>query len=488
MDNKFNINKVQDYFLAIANNNKERADDDFNNMPAKNFNIRSIFSIFDTNKDGKITRQEFNNVSEEEYNAFVDKLKEYNEQNNRASANNSIWNYAKMENYLNDHISPNEITEDEVLCDDLVAFYGEHSKDQPQKNNNGTNLSFEEVFNLKDMSQMTKEEIIAELNSYGIEPKSDNIKSLTRELGEARRKRAKYDIGSDAVDGHVGTFIQNRTNVCTVLAIISGMKDDELRQMFVFDEGHNFDNPMIDENGKKYWNIKFPIDKDNSKIVCVTEDEIKSGEIQIEEYGEIKTIKEFPEGDGDITAIAMAFVKRFGSDIVQSGEWSYITKNRFIKPEDTKYKDNQYMEMITDYKDLEGGIISNLSMDELKRKGFESKPLKDEDLSWIPNEEHRQDAQRSEGFIYTLENGQKVCISRHGIFLENGTKFEQHHAMVIKQYDEKTNELIISGNEFGNISEVRIPVELLQFCETASLPGTPGVDKTPDPGLIDRKI
>ena len=142
-------------------------------------------------------------------------------------------------------------------------------------------------------------------------------------------------------------------------------------------------------------------------------------------------------------------------------------------------------EMITDYKSLEGSIVSCLSSDELKRKGFDVKQLKSEDLSWIPNKTDRLLAQMSEGFVYTLDNGQRACITPIGIFLENGTKFAQKHAMEIRRYDEKTNELLISGNEFNNMSELRIPTELLQFCETASLPGTPGVDKTPDPGIKD---
>ena len=507
----FDINKVQQYFQEISkieiekynkncpdnkntNSPEEQAKEDIKNMPQKNFNIRSVFSLFDKNHDGKITRNEFNQVRETDYNSFVDGLKEYNIQNNRASENNSIWSYSKMESYLNDHTSPDEISEDEVLFDDIEAFYNKKEEDAPgikegviNKDYSGTH-GFEETFNLKDLSQMSNEEMIAELESYGIKPKSKNTQSLIYELTDARRERAKHDIGSDKIDGHIGTFVQNKTGVCTVLAQIGAMSDEEIQQLFIFDEGHDFDNPMVDENGKKYWNIKFPIDKDDSKIIRITEDEIKSGEIQIEEFGETKTIREFPEGDGDITAISMAFVKRFGSEIVQYGEWAYITKNRFTKPEDTKYKDNQHLEMISDYKSLEGSVIGGLNTDELRRKGFDAKQLKDEDLSWIPNKSNRIVVQMSEGIIYTLANGQRACISRHGVFLEDGRKIEQLHAMEIRRYDEKTNELLISGNEFNNISEVRIPVELLQFYETASLPGTPGVDKTPDPGIKDDKI
>lgn len=507
----FDINKVQKYFQEIGkkeiekynkicpdNKNtkslEEQAAEDIKNMPQKNFNIRSIFSLFDKNHDSKITRNEFEQVSEADYNSFVNGLKEYNIQNNRASENNSIWNYAKMQSYLNDHISPDEISEDEVLLDDVDAFYMDKKSSETGIKEDGENIDysgtfgFKETFNLKDLSQMTNEEMIAELESYGIKPKSKSTQSLILALTDARRERAKNDIGSNSVDGHIGTFVQNKTGVCTVLAQIGAMSDEEIRQLYVFDDGHSFDNPMIDENGKKYWKIKFPIDKDDSKIVQITEDELKSGEIKVKEFGETKTIRKFPEGDDDVTALSMAFVKRFGSEIVQYGEWSYITKNRFTKPEDIKYKDNQHLEMISDYKSLEGSVINGLSLDELKRKGFDAKQLKDEDLSWIPNKLYRSIAQLSEGIVYTLANGQNACISRHGVFLEDGTKFEQQHAMEIRRYDEQTNELIISGSEFSNISEVRIPVELLQFFETASLPGTPGVDQTPDPGLIDHKI
>lgn len=494
----FDVQKLQQYFferskaeLAKNANNEQtaeqRAQDDFNNAPNRNFNIRAIFSIFDANKDGKITREEFYAVEKNDYISFTDNLKEYNKQNSRASDNNSIWSYEQMEMYINDHGSPNVMDEDEVLFDDIEAFY--MAKDDSEKNNDVDKRlegarGFEETYDLKDASQMSNEEIIAELSLYGIQPKNNRAESLVLQLNDARRERAKYDIGSDKVDGHIGTFIQNKTGVCTVLAQIGAMNEEEIHQLFVFDEGYGFNNPMVDENGKKYWNIKFPIDGDNKdKIIRITEDEIKSGKIEIEEYGKKISIREFPEGDADITAITMAFVKRFGSGIVQTGEWAYITRNRFTKPEDEKFKDNQYLEKITDYKSLEGSVIGGLAPDELRRKGFDVKPLQDEDLSWIPNKSYRTIAKRSEGFIYTLSNGLKACVCRHGIFLSDGRKVEQSHAMEIRRYDEMTSELLISGSEFSNISELRLPIELLQFYETASLPGTPGVDDTPDPGI-----
>ena len=491
----FDINKIQKYFLErskaeIAKNPdlgqtaEQRARKDIEQMSSSNFNIRAIFSIFDANNDGKISREEFNMVSETEYNSFTNGLKQYNQQNRRADANDNIWSYAKMQTYINDHVSPDVITEDEVLLDNIEAFYmeKENSKKNVHKDYSGTH-GLEEIYNLKDISQMSAEEMVAELQSYGIKPKSLNTESLVFELTDARRERAIHDVGSNKVDGRIGTFAQNKTGVCTVLAQIGAMKEEEIKQLYVFSEGHDFDNPMTAENGEKYWDIRFPIDGENGQTIRITENEIKSGKIEMEELGQKVTVREFPEGDWDITAITMAFVKRFGSGIVQSGEWAYITRNRFTKPEETKFKDNQYLEKITDYKSLEGSVIGGLNSDELKRKGFEVKNLQNEDLSWIPNKTNRTIARMSEGFIYTLQNGLKACVSKHGVFLSDGRKIEQKHAMEIRRYDEQTNELLISGSEFTNISEVRLPVELLQFFETASIPGTPGVSETPDTGI-----
>ena len=56
--------------------------------------------------------------------------------------------------------------------------------------------------------------------------------------------------------------------------------------------------------------------------------------------------------------------------------------------------------------------------------------------------------------------------------------------MSIRGYDDATGELVISGSEFNNMSEIRIPGELSRYLEAASTAETPGVANTPEPDNV----
>lgn len=333
----------------------------------------------------------------------------------------------------------------------------------------------DEVHNLKDVSQMTLEEMKEELKSYGVNAGVEKESVIKAELQNAREERAVYDKGSDVVDGHIGTFVQGQSLYCSVLAHLDNMSDEEMQSMV---------QTKTDTNGQKIYVVTFPSDRcTEGNSVEVTEAELRSGEITVtEESGEQRTLNDFPKGDADVTMITMAFVKRFGTKISDKGAWIYNTENRFAKPGTQPFKDNQFLEDVTDYSTLVGRSINFLNSDELRRKGNDVKSsLENEDLSWIKDNTHRRMVQRSEGFVTTLSDGRKACIARHGILLSDGTKIENFHAMAIKGYDAQTKELIISGSEFNNMTQVRVPVELLQFMETGAPEGFPGVDRTPLP-------
>lgn len=331
----------------------------------------------------------------------------------------------------------------------------------------------DEVHNLKDISQMTPDEIHEELTTYGVTISSSeerNIANLTR----ARDVRAVHDKGSDDVDGHIGTYIQGQSKYCTVLAHLDNMSDEEIQSMV---------QTKTDENGQKVYVVTFPSDQGTEgNSVVVTEAELKSGEITVTEgNGEQRTLKDFPKGDADITMITMAYVKRFGSNISDNGAWIFNVENRFAMPGTQQFKDNQFLEDITDYSTLVGRSICFLNEGEIARKGYEVKSLTNEDLSWISNTTERNSASACAGLVTTLSDGRNVCITKNGIILSDGTKIENYHAMSVKGYDAQTKELIISGSEFNNMTQVRVPVELLKFMETAGHEGFPGVDRTPLP-------
>ena len=103
------------------------------------------------------------------------------------------------------------------------------------------------------------------------------------------------------------------------------------------------------------------------------------------------------------------------------------------------------------------------------------------DLSWMSPKE--QMAIIEPWATFELSNGLKGCIGKGGIQLSNGTRIVGFHALSVRRFDEKTNELVVSQNEFGNLSELRIPIELAKFLETASTPDAPGVKRTPIPDV-----
>ncbi len=479
----FDINKVQKYFNKI---NLSEADTNYLKENCSNFNIKAIFSIFDTNYDGKISKEEFEKISKEEYNQFISELNKYNKEQGFDIDKDSIWTYGQMKGYLN-HVFDTEgaytICEDEALFDNIGT-----SLIKPQNNISEDRQKFynekyknEQITTLKDISQMTESEIIAELKEYGIDTENKKISSLKHNLPEEREKRAIYDSGSNDVDGKVGTFVQTQNNkLCSVLAELMNMSETEIQELY--GEAGKTPETKIDENGEKYWEIQFPQDKNTDIKVKITENELNSGQITFTENDEKRTLGGiFPRGDADVTLLSMAFVKRFGTSIMRGGAWAMQTKSKFSQE---KYMDNQHLELMNDYSILVHNQIGMLMADEIERKGIECKNLKDEDLSFISKEE-RLIVSMSKGLITTLSDGRKACISTQGIYLSDGTHIQPAHAMSVSRYDAENKELVIISNEFGNLSELKIPEELMVYFETASLKETPGVKETPQPEITD---
>ena len=77
MNFKFDLSNIEQYIKA----RDEYLNKHLQYPKDREFNLNAIFSIFDTNHDGKISRNEFQQVSREEYNNYVEQLKNYNLQN-----------------------------------------------------------------------------------------------------------------------------------------------------------------------------------------------------------------------------------------------------------------------------------------------------------------------------------------------------------------------------------------------------------------------
>ena len=463
MSNEFNINNINRY--------KEKRDGYLSSHvqypKTRSFNLNAVFSLFDKNHDGKISRNEFNQVSKDDYSNYVEQLKDYNVKNGNGADNNSIWSHEQIANSLDDGFFTSDEAEE--------VFSETKSENSNFKGASG----FEEKRNLKDASQMSRDEMAEELQSYGINTENLSDIKIQRTLVAARQERAKSDLGSDEVDGHIGTYAQGKSKYCSVLAQLDSFSDEDVANMFT----HNPKEPKIDSEGKKYWEVKFPCDEDNDRTVIITENELNNKAIIVEENGAQREVADFPEGDNDVTLLTMAFVKRFGTRISDKGAWAFQTKNKFTPSSQEQYVDNQHLEDFTvyDFKNMPPySQVNILSKDELAKKGIDISG-ENMDLSWVSK---KQQSELAEIWgTYELSNGLKMCIGKCGVMLSDGTKISVGHALSYRGFDEKTNELIVSQNEYNNLSELRIPMELAPFLETASKPNAPGVDKTPTPDV-----
>lgn len=348
---------------------------------------------------------------------------------------------------------------------------GEKTKAEEKVEVNPEILKEEMRKDLKTVSSMSSEEIKAELKSYSVEiteKAEDNIIELRKLLNNARNTIAIEDKNSNIIDFHIGTYIQGESKYCTVLAQLDTMTDDEIKDMIQTEE---------DSDNKISYHVTFP----NGDATVISEEELNSWTINKDWENII--LNDLPKWDKDVKLITMAYVKTFWTHIVGNWEWQYKAQNKFRKPGEQLY-DNQYFEDIKDYSNLpKYSTISVINSDELKRKGFEFKIQTEEEASWIKDRTTRSEA-TSNGWwatIITLSNDKKVCITATYMYISDWTLIPVGHAMTIRWYDEASEELIISGNEFNNISEIRIPKELFKVLETASPEWTPGVDKTPQP-------
>ena len=452
-----------DFNLSIENYVRKR--DDYLQKHGQlgkilDFNLNALFSIFDKNYDGKISRTEYEKVSQDEYSNFVKNLKEHSEINT-----NSIWTYEELNQYLDDKFITSE------------DFDGETGKNYKLKTD-----KLAEVKTLKDINLMTMEEMLSELQSYGYE-NQDNLseRKIKNILAKLRTERTKYDENSYIVDGHIGTYTQGKSYYCSLLAKLDSMDDKQIKDLFVFDEGCDFDNPMLDDNGEKYWKIKFPVDIGTEDFVIITEKELQNRAVTVLENGNEREVADFPEGDEDVILLTMAYVKRFGTNITDNGAWLFETQKNFTKPDELTEIDNQHLEDLEDFSRItENYALNLLNKDELERKGI-STDSSSADLSWLSPEQRFNMVELWGSFV--LSNGIKGCYGKSGILLSDGTKITGFHALSIRGYDEERKEIIISGNDFNNLTETRIPIELAKFLEISSKPNFPGADKTPQPEL-----
>lgn len=405
----FNIDRVKEYVSKLSENLSNKS------LKIPENNTAAILSIFDTNVDGKISRKEFESITEEQYNKFVEQVEQYNTKN-PTDFNSKLFGYNDLERFLEDnHITQNEL-------EGMTYQYTLKNKNLP------------ETKTLKDAEQMSNEEIIEELKQYGIDEISTNRKKLLNTLKDVRTQRAIIDENSDIIDGHIGTYTQPEyNNMCTLLAQLDTMTDEEISELY---------QEKIDINGNKYYEVKFP---GAQQAVIVSAEEIENAEITITENNKERVFSDFTKGDADVRMFEMAFIKAFGPEVMDTGDWPFNTQNRLNQDYSRPYNYTQNAENITDYKSIpRNAIFSVLTSDEQSDKN-------------LPKE-------------LILSNGQKLNINQFNEIVisdENGTSYKVvgGHALQFRGYNEATNEIILSGNSMNNLSEIRLPADpkLLQY-------------------------
>lgn len=393
------------------------------------YNNSAILALFDKNNDSVISRKEFNSISKAGFDNYVKGLNEYNKDNGYEECKLS---YDDVSYYLDDDFVTTEELEGNVKFYDIK------------------NVKFEENMKLKDSSQMNFKDIKSELKTYGV-PQNEldaiNYEDSKVLLENLRQKRVLYDEGSNEVDYKIGTYFQGKNMLCSFLATISTFTPEQLQQIY---------KKKTDENGKIYYEVNFPNDRNSGRSVIITEEELNSGEITFEiteedlnngiafkENGNEMTVSELPEGDKDVTLLSMAFMKRFGYGVYRRGADQYEIKEMLRTPEEAHYKRDINLTPENIKYLPKNSAVALLQEVQLEKKNLPTKFIE-------------------------LPEGITGEFDENTLKLSNGTVIHQFHSLAFKGIDTETQEIILTGNEGTNTSELRVPLSLAPYLQSAT--------------------
>ena len=324
-------------------------------------------------------------------------------------------------------------------------------------------------------------------------PKSENAPPkelsedaiLRKDLETARLLRSKIDAGSDKIDYHIGTFNQGGFGTCAMLSQLNGLSDDVLHRMI---------KEKIDENGKKYYEVTFPIDSDKNISVKVTEEELSSRSMVVSNGDVSQEISGFSEGDLDVSLIEMAFLKRFGINTSLNGVDIKFANDIFTYPEEN----NPHVG--TDYEITEDKIQNAIARHEhatvtikhtshLPGDFSYNRPIECSNgstASWVFTGSDRDQAlENLENMLKKYSSEDSVDMSAYeqmsdaelmdathrfvsadygfygSIQLSNGCTIMENHAYTLKGYDPATKELILA-NPYKSNEDIRVGIEIAE--------------------------
>ncbi len=397
----FNPKKVNKYIDQVRKNlfkNNEEM------VKINEFRTDAILSLFDKNKDGKISQQEFKNISKENYSIFSNELKAYNQ---TQGDNSHIYTYEELENFVKKGYIDNNA---------LEGLKKEYIK---------PNLTFEETKGLKAPEYMSEEEIKKEYESYGLEPQGTQL------LNKIRQEKNRIDENSDVIDWHIGTFNQEEFSTCTILANINLLSDEDLKQYY---------KEKQDKKGNIYYEVNFPIDN-GKKSVKITEEELNSKTLKYKN----DEIIGFSTGDKDALLLEMAYVKRFGTKILHNGETPDTAMNRFLNNNAKTYT-NITEDLLTNDKPKLIGLLNSDYLEKEKNISYGNIEL----------------SSGEKANLYEEDDSSLQTVGKERLKLPNGSIIYGAHAYTVKGYNPETKEVIII-NPHENSTDIKIPFELMKL-------------------------
>ncbi len=398
----FNVKNIEKYAEKIRQDLFKQGK---KTVPVNDLSIDAVLFYFDKNKDGKISKREFEKVTKENYSLFAGELKKYNESQ---GDNSHIFTYEELQNFLDDGV---------INQRDLTLR---------TKKILDTNLNLPEQKKLKNLPQMSDEELEAEMDLYGLD-----IKDGRENFRAIRRERNNIDQNSNIIDYHIGTFNQGFLCDCSLLARIENLTDEDLKNIYT---------QKKDRKGNIYYEVNFPSDN-GKKPVKVTEKELNG--MSIKYKGE--EITGFSTGDKDVRLLEMAYIKRYGSDIINNGIMPEIPITQFAND----YEAEHYLEITEDM--LKNDKVKSLC---LLDPGLLKK------LRNIENGEITFESGQK-GQLYDKKSELEI-IGQQRLQLPDGTVIYGQHAYAVKNYNPDTKELTLS-NPIENSTEIVVPFEALKL-------------------------
>ena len=397
----FNAKKIEKYSENIR---QQQFKNGAERVIVNEFNTDAILFFFDKNKDGKISKQEFEQVSKENYSLFAKDLSRYN-----ASMGDSsyIYTYEELNKFLEDGIISNA-----------------ELNDNPQKLLD-KNLNLKEQKHFKNIPQMSKEEIQSELELYRLKGQ----KGL--DLNKLRQERNNIDENSDIIDWHIGTFNQGSQCNCSLLARIENLSDEDLKNIY---------SKKQDKKGNIYYEVNFPSDN-NKKTVKITQEELDYMAIKYK----CNEITGFSTGDKDVLLLEMAYIKRYGTNIIKNGISLNDSLRIFSKDENIQEYTEISEEHLVNDKVKSVCLLSNEQLKQYRN---------------IDNEDVVLDSGAKARLFE--KNGDIEIVGQQRLKLPDGTLIYGKHAYAVKSYNPETKKVVLS-NPTENSTDIVVPFEALKL-------------------------